>query len=173
MGQGREAEPAPALMGESQDADHEFRDDGPPRDRQPGSPKIIPPRNRRCCSAWWRCKPPRAVTAKAEDHVTFGIDWRAEAEYGGYYQALATGIYARHGLDVTIREGGPQVNHMQLLMAGRLDFNLGGGRAIEFVQNNLPLCRGRSDLPEGSGGADRASWRGQRQLRRRSRANRS
>jgi NitT/TauT family transport system substrate-binding protein len=78
------------------------------------------------------------VTAKADDQVTFGIDWRAEAEYGGYYQAVAKGINAKHGLAVTIREGGPQVNQMQLLMAGRLDFNLGGGRAIEFVQNSLP-----------------------------------
>ena len=80
----------------------------------------------------------RLPAAAANDPVTFGIDWRAEAEYGGYYQAVATGIYAKHGLDVTIREGGPQVNHMQLLMAGRLDFNLGGGRAIEFVQQKLP-----------------------------------
>jgi NitT/TauT family transport system substrate-binding protein len=78
------------------------------------------------------------VAVKAEDQITFGIDWRAEAEYGGYYQALANGIYAKHGLSVIIREGGPQVNHMQLLMAGRLDFNLGGGRAIEFVQQKLP-----------------------------------
>ena len=78
------------------------------------------------------------ASARADDHITFGIDWRAEAEYGGYYQALTTGIYARHGLAVTIREGGPQVNQMQLMMAGRLDFNLGGGRAIEFVQNHLP-----------------------------------
>jgi NitT/TauT family transport system substrate-binding protein len=78
-------------------------------------------------------------SAKADDQITFGIDWRAEAEYGGYYQALATGIYAKHGLAVTIREGGPQVNQMQLMMAGRLDFNLGGGRAIEFVQNHLPF----------------------------------
>jgi NitT/TauT family transport system substrate-binding protein len=80
-----------------------------------------------------------AVPAHADDQVTFGIDWLAEAEYGGYYQALATGIYAKHGLAVTIREGGPQVNQMQLMMAGRLDFNLGGGRAIEFVQSHLPF----------------------------------
>lgn len=79
-----------------------------------------------------------SLPAQGADKVVFGIDWVAEAEYGGYYQALATGIYAKNGLEVTIREGGPQVNHMQLLMAGRLDFNLGGGRAIEFVQNNLP-----------------------------------
>ena len=78
------------------------------------------------------------LAARADDSITFGIDWRAEAEYGGYYQAVAKGIYAKHGLAVTIREGGPQVNQMQLLMAGRLDFNLGGGRAIEFAQNHLP-----------------------------------
>ncbi len=80
-----------------------------------------------------------AGTARAEDKITFGLDWVAEAEYGGYYQAVATGLYAKRGLSVTIKEGGPQVNHMQLLMAGRLDFNLGGGRAIEFAQQNLPF----------------------------------
>ncbi len=80
-----------------------------------------------------------ATAARAEDAISFGLDWVAEAEYGGYYQALATGLYARHGLKVTIRQGGPQVNQMQLMMAGRLDFNLGGGRAIEFVQQNLPF----------------------------------
>ena len=80
-----------------------------------------------------------AATARAQDAICFGLDWLAEAEYGGYYQAVATGLYARHGLKVTIRQGGPQVNQMQLMMAGRLDFNLGGGRAIEFVQQNLPF----------------------------------
>ena len=76
---------------------------------------------------------------RADDRVVFGLDWRAEAEYGGYYQALANGLYAHHGLNVSIQQGGPQINHMQLLIAGRLDFNLGGGRAIEFVQENLPF----------------------------------
>jgi NitT/TauT family transport system substrate-binding protein len=80
-----------------------------------------------------------ATAARAEDTISFGLDWVAEAEYGGYYQAVATGLYARRGLKVTIRQGGPQVNQMQLMMAGRLDFNLGGGRAIEFVQQSLPF----------------------------------
>ena len=79
-----------------------------------------------------------SVSARAEDKVSFGLDWLAEAEYGGYYQAVANGFYAKRGLAVTIRQGGPQVNHMQLLMAGALDFNLGGGRAIEFVAEGLP-----------------------------------
>ncbi len=56
--------------------------------------------------------------AQAEDSVTMGTDWLAEAEYGGYYQAVATGIYRKHGLDVTIKQGGPSVNQTQL-HAGR------------------------------------------------------
>jgi NitT/TauT family transport system substrate-binding protein len=79
--------------------------------------------------------------ARANDKVTFGLDWTAEAEYGGYYQAVATGIYARHGLDVTIRQGGPQVNHTQLLLAGRLDFNISSNSflALNFVKENIPF----------------------------------
>ena len=76
--------------------------------------------------------------APAQERVTFGLDWVAEAEYGGYYQAVATGLYAKRGLAVTIRQGGPQVNHMQLMIAGSLDFNLAGGRAIEFAAEGLP-----------------------------------
>jgi NitT/TauT family transport system substrate-binding protein len=77
----------------------------------------------------------------AADHVAFGLDWLAEAEYGGYYQALATGAYARHGIDVSIRQGGPQVNQAQLLLAGRLDFMISGNSflALNFVQQQLPF----------------------------------
>jgi NitT/TauT family transport system substrate-binding protein len=79
--------------------------------------------------------------ARANDKITFGLDWTAEAEYGGYYQAVATGIYARHGLDVTIQQGGPQVNHTQLLLAGRLDFNISSNSflALNFVKENIPF----------------------------------
>jgi NitT/TauT family transport system substrate-binding protein len=66
-------------------------------------------------------------SAQALDQVTFGTNWKAEAEHGGFYQAVATGIYEKHGLEVTIRPGGPQVNHAQLLAAGKLDFNMGRG----------------------------------------------
>src|SRR5215813_5444612 len=74
--------------------------------------------------------------------VTFGTDWKAEAEHGGYYQAIATGIYRQHGLDVTLRQGGPQVNHAQLLAAGRLDFNLAPNSFIplNFVRENIPMA---------------------------------
>ena len=82
-----------------------------------------------------------AVSATADDKVTFGTDWKAEAEHGGYYQAIATGIYKKHGLDVTLRPGGPQVNHAQLLAAGRLDFNEAPNSfiSLNFVKENIPM----------------------------------
>jgi NitT/TauT family transport system substrate-binding protein len=80
----------------------------------------------------------RAAVAQS---VTFGTDWKAEAEHGGYYQAIATGIYRGHGLDVALRQGGPQVNHAQLLAAGRLDFNLAPNSfgPLNFASQNIPM----------------------------------
>jgi NitT/TauT family transport system substrate-binding protein len=82
-----------------------------------------------------------AQAAAPPDKVSFGLDWKAEAAYGGYYQAIATGIYARHGLDVTIRQGGPQVNQAQLLLAGRLTFDLASNSflALNFAAQHLPF----------------------------------
>jgi NitT/TauT family transport system substrate-binding protein len=77
----------------------------------------------------------------AAENVSFGTDWKAEAEHGGYYQAIATGIYRQHGLEVTLRQGGPQVNHAQLLAAGRLDFNLAPNSfgPLNFTAENIPM----------------------------------
>jgi NitT/TauT family transport system substrate-binding protein len=82
-----------------------------------------------------------AGSAQAQDQVTFGTNWKAQAEHGGFYQAVATGIYEKLGLDVTIRPGGPQVNHSQLLAAGKIDFNMGGNvfGAFNYVQNDVPM----------------------------------
>jgi NitT/TauT family transport system substrate-binding protein len=73
--------------------------------------------------------------------VTFGTDWKAEAEHGGYYQAIAAGIYKKYGLDVELRQGGPQVNHAQLLAAGVLDFNLASNSfgPLNFAQQGIPM----------------------------------
>ncbi|TVQ29565.1 MAG: ABC transporter substrate-binding protein [Geminicoccaceae bacterium] len=81
-----------------------------------------------------------AGPAFALDRVTFGTNWKAQAEHGGYYQALATGIYEEFGLDVVIRQGGPQINHGQLLAAGRVDFNMGGSKftSFNYVYNRIP-----------------------------------
>jgi len=78
--------------------------------------------------------------AQAQNEVTFGTNWKAQAEHGGFYQAVATGIYEKHGLDVTIRPGGPQVNHRQLLLAGKIDFNMAGNMFAAFnnAENDIP-----------------------------------
>jgi NitT/TauT family transport system substrate-binding protein len=69
----------------------------------------------------------------AADKVSFGTNWLAEAEHGGYYQALVDGTYAKYGLDVTIMQGGPQSANEILLAAGKLDFYMGGNLLLAFV----------------------------------------
>ena len=66
-----------------------------------------------------------ALPVPAQDKVTFLTSWYAQAEHGGFYQALATGLYKKNGLDVTIRMGGPQVQGMQLMLAGQADMHMG------------------------------------------------
>jgi NitT/TauT family transport system substrate-binding protein len=82
-----------------------------------------------------------ASSAVAADKVSFGTNWLAEAEHGGYYQALADGTYAKYGLDVTIVQGGPQANNEMLLAAGKLDFYMGGNLLLAFdaVAQGAPI----------------------------------
>src|SRR5580700_9766976 len=78
--------------------------------------------------------------ASALDKVTFGTNWVADPEAGGYYQALVDGTYAKYGLDVTILQGGPMSNGGMLLIAGKIEFFMGGDMIGDFlaVQNNIP-----------------------------------
>jgi NitT/TauT family transport system substrate-binding protein len=81
-----------------------------------------------------------SLPAAAADKVTFATNWKAQAAHGGFYQAVADGTYARYGLDVTIRPGGPQVNNRPLLPAGRIDFLMTGNLLHSFdnVKNEVP-----------------------------------
>ncbi len=81
------------------------------------------------------------ASAMAQTKVTFGTDWLAEAEHGGFYQALATGLYKKHGLDVTIRMGGPQNNPPQQIAAGVVDFQMSSGSfaALSMAQQDIPV----------------------------------
>jgi NitT/TauT family transport system substrate-binding protein len=78
--------------------------------------------------------------ALALDKVTFGTNWLAEAEHGGYYQAVVDGTYAKYGLDVTILPGGPQANNGLLLATGKIEFYMGGNLLLPFsaVEQNVP-----------------------------------
>ena len=80
------------------------------------------------------------AAAQALDKVTFGTNWVAEAEHGGFYQALADGTYRKYGLDVTIRQGGPSVNNRILLPVGKIDFFLSANnlQGFDAVTQNIP-----------------------------------
>ncbi len=81
------------------------------------------------------------AAAQTRDKVSFGTNWVAEAEHGGFYQAVADGTYAKYGLDVTIVPGGPQVNNRILLPVGKLDFYMSANslQSFDAVVQNLPI----------------------------------
>ncbi|WP_213739245.1 ABC transporter substrate-binding protein [Bradyrhizobium sp. dw_411] len=77
----------------------------------------------------------------ALDKVSFGTNWVAEAEHGGFFQAAADGTYKAYGLDVTIVPGGPNDNNRLLLIAGKLDFFMAANTlmSLDAVANNVPV----------------------------------
>ncbi|MEM9811379.1 MAG: ABC transporter substrate-binding protein [Pseudomonadota bacterium] len=82
--------------------------------------------------------------AQAGGHLTsvaFGTNWVAQAEHGGFYQSVADGTYNECGLDVEILPGGPQVNNRALMLAGRIDFHMGGDllQAFAAVKEGIPV----------------------------------
>jgi len=84
--------------------------------------------------------PMTPASAQALDKVSFGTNWVAEAEHGGFYQALADGTYKKYGLDVTIVPGGPNANNRILLPVGKIDFYMSANtlQAFDAVEQNVP-----------------------------------
>jgi NitT/TauT family transport system substrate-binding protein len=84
---------------------------------------------------------PIPARAQTLDKVSFGTNWVAEAEHGGFFQAVADGTYTKYGLDVTIVPGGPNTNNRILLTAGKLDFFMSANtlQSFDAVANNVPL----------------------------------
>ncbi len=84
---------------------------------------------------------PFAAFAQDLTPVTFGTNWLAQAEHGGFYQSVADGTYAACGLDVTIVSGGPQVNNRALLLADRIQYHMGGDmlQAFNAVAEDIPV----------------------------------
>ena len=81
-----------------------------------------------------------AAPAVAQDAVSFGTNWLAQGEHGGYYQAVADGTYAEYGLDVTIRQGGPQAANRNLLIADQIQFYMGNTLgSFDAVAQGIPL----------------------------------
>jgi len=81
------------------------------------------------------------LSAQAATTIRFVTDWKAQAEHGGFYQALAEGLYAKRGLDVKIIQGGPDVNVPQLLAGGAADFGMGSNSFISMnmVKQGIPI----------------------------------
>ena len=72
--------------------------------------------------------------------VTMQLNWFAQADFGGYFTAKAEGIYEKNGLDVTLKQGGPQLNIHQLLAAGQVDFVMGTSVRTMVVRNQgIPI----------------------------------
>jgi NitT/TauT family transport system substrate-binding protein len=84
-----------------------------------------------------------AASAHAQplDRVTFGTNWVAQGEHGGFYQALADGTYKKYGLDVTILQGGPNVNNRILLTVGKIDFFMSANtlQSFDAVEQKVPI----------------------------------
>src|SRR5215470_9759763 len=75
------------------------------------------------------------------DKVSFGTNWVAEAEHGGFFQAVADGTYRKYGLDVAIVPGGPNDNNRMLLISGKIDFFMAANTLMSFdaVSNKVPV----------------------------------
>lgn len=81
----------------------------------------------------------RIAVAQSLDRVSFHTNWRAQAEQGGYYQAVAAGIYRRHGIECELRQGGPQIDPIRLMLTGRVDMVMSNGfQALAYVRENIP-----------------------------------
>jgi NitT/TauT family transport system substrate-binding protein len=81
-----------------------------------------------------------SASAQTLDKVSFGTNWVAEAEHGGFYQAVADGTYKKYGLDVTIVPGGPNINNRILLPVGKLDFFMSANslQSFDAVEQKIP-----------------------------------
>lgn len=86
------------------------------------------------------CGEKNAPDPEGLTEISFATDWKAQAEQGGFYQALALGLYEKHGLKVTLRQGGPGVNIPQLMAAGAVDFGMGSNSFIplNMVEAGVP-----------------------------------
>lgn len=80
-------------------------------------------------------------TAQAQEKFTYMTNWYAQAEHGGFYQALATGLYKKAGLDVSIKMGGPQVNIVQMMAAGQAECVMGSSdlQMAQIREGGVPV----------------------------------
>jgi len=82
----------------------------------------------------------RRARAQSLDKLSFNTDWRAQAEHGGYYQAITAGLYKARGIELDLRPGGPSLNIGQMLLAGRVDMIMSNSfEAFTYVREQAPF----------------------------------
>lgn len=91
------------------------------------------------CAAMLACG--LSALGHAEEKFVYMTNWYAQAEHGGFYQAVATGLYKKHGLDVSIKMGGPQVNITQMMAAGQADCVMGSSdlQMVQMREGGVPV----------------------------------
>ncbi|MDX2270624.1 MAG: ABC transporter substrate-binding protein [Cyanobacteriota bacterium] len=74
------------------------------------------------------------------ERLTFATNWYAQAEHGGFYQALALGFYREVGLEVSIQMGGTGINILQLLAGGAVDLAMGSSLdVLAALDSGIPV----------------------------------
>jgi len=80
------------------------------------------------------------AAAQPAEPIRLVLHWQHQAQFAGYYMALAKGRYAEAGLDVRIRRGGPDVRPEAMLASGDADFaSMMLCTALERMQDGAPL----------------------------------
>ncbi len=62
-----------------------------------------------------------SLPALAADKLTLQLKWVPQAQFAGYFVAAAKGFYEKAGLDVTIKNGGPDIAPEQVIAGGGAD----------------------------------------------------
>ena len=65
---------------------------------------------------------PSSSSSAGLTHVTLQLQWVPQAQFAGYYAAVAQGFYEKEGLDVTIKEAGTDTVPIDVLASGDADF---------------------------------------------------
>jgi NitT/TauT family transport system substrate-binding protein len=89
-----------------------------------------------------------AATTKLTE-VTIVLNWLVEPPHGGYFAALADGLYTEQGLNVHLTPGGPNVAGYAMLGAGKTEFaQLDGAGLLSGREQGIPLVAVFAELQD-------------------------
>lgn len=82
-----------------------------------------------------------ALPALAQDKVRFQTDWIPSGEHAMYYGAWSKGIYAKHGIDITITRGYGSGDTVTKVASGAADFGVADIAAVMTARarTNVPV----------------------------------